>query len=189
MTRLALAAFLFAPLALAAQTTTTSAPSTPDHHDSGEMPMKPRVPASHSVSVTFEGHQTTFTMDDLMKLPQVTIHVHNEHRGNIEETYTGPLLSTVLERAGLKASRETQPLILHASIIATATDHYFVLYSAAEVEPMFSSNQVIVAIMKGNMLPDEEGGLIQLVNTADTRPARWIQGLTNINVMSVTQAQ
>jgi hypothetical protein len=150
------------------------------------MPMKPPVPPSKSLTVSFEGHTTVFTVEQLLKMPQVTVHVKNEHRGGIEETYIGPLLADVLAASGLKASRETQPLILHSSIIATGTDHYFVLYSAAEVEPMFSTGQVIVALMKGNMLPDDEGGVIQLINSTDARPARWVHGLANINVMSLS---
>lgn len=145
---------------------------------------KPPVPASHFLNVTFEGKTITLKVEDLLNLPQVTLHVHNAHR-NTEETYSGPLLSDVLARAGLHASRETQPLILHSSIIATGTDHYFVLYSAAEVEPMFSKGQVIVAVMKSG-LPDTEGGLIQIINTSDAKPARWVHGLDNINVMSIS---
>jgi len=149
------------------------------------MPAKPPVPPSKSVNVTFQGRVTTFTVEDLLKLPQVTVHVHNAHR-NTDESYTGPLLADVLAAAGLKASRETEPLILHSSVVATGTDHYFVVYSAAEVEPSFSTGQVIVAIMKAG-LPDTEGGAIELVNTLDAKPARWLHGLTDLNVMSLTQ--
>lgn len=178
--RLLAAVLAFGTLSLAAQS------SAPMQHSDDAMPMKPPVPASKSLTVTFEGHTTTFSVDDLMKMKPVTVHVKNEHRGGIEESYTGPLLSDVLAAAGLKASRETQPLILHSSIVATGTDHYFVLYSAAEVEPMFSTGQVIVAVMKGDMLPNTEGGTIQLVNSTDTRPARWVHGLANLNVMSLS---
>lgn len=144
---------------------------------------KPPVPPSHSLNVTFQGRVRTFKVDDLLALPQVTVHVHNAHR-NTDENYTGPLLADVLAKAGLVASKETEPLILHSSVIATGTDHYFVLYSAAEVEPMFSRGQVIVAVMKSG-LPDAEGGTIQLINTDGARPARWVHGLADINVMSV----
>jgi hypothetical protein len=174
---LALAVAL-APLGLAAQN------PAPYYNDGVvHMQNKPPVPPSHSLNVTFEGRTTTLKVEDLLALPQVTVHVHNAHR-NTDETYSGPLLSDVLSRAGLTASRETEPLILHSSIIATGTDHYFVLYSAAEVEPMFSKGQVIIAVMKSG-LPDKEGGLIQLINTGGAKPARWVHGLTDLNVMSI----
>ena len=145
---------------------------------------KPPVPPSRSLNITFQNHTITLKIDDLLALPQVTLHVHNAHR-NTDETYTGPLLSDVLAKAGLVASKETEPLILHSSVIATGTDHYFVLYSAAEVEPMFSRSQVIVAVMKSS-LPDTEGGNIQLINKDGAKPARWVHGLSDINVMSVS---
>jgi hypothetical protein len=177
----AVALFLaLAPLSLIAQ--------APEHHsgdhDAAAMPMKPPVPPSHFLNVNFEGKTITLKVEDLLALPQVTVHVHNAHR-NTDETYTGPLLSDVLARAGLVAGRETEPLILHSSVIATGTDHYFVLYSAAEVEPMFSKGQVIVAVMKAG-LPDTEGGMIQLINTDGAKPARWVHGLTDVNVLSIS---
>jgi len=148
---------------------------------------KAPVPPSKFLNVTFQGRVTTMKVDDLLALPQVTVHVHNVHR-NTDETYTGPLLADVLARAGLMANKETEPLVLHSSVIATGTDHYFVLYSAAEVEPMFSRSQVIVAVMKSG-LPNTEGGMIQLINTDGARPARWVHGLTDINVMSISPTQ
>lgn len=179
MKLLAVAVFAAAlvPLTSAAQT------PAPAAGDAGMEHMKPAVPPSRSVNVTFEGRTITLTVEDLLNLPQVTVHVHNAHR-NADESYTGPLLSDVLARVGLKASRETEPLMLHSSVIATGSDHYFVLYSVAEVEPAFSTGQVIVAVMKAG-LPDTEGGLIQLVNTVDVKPARWLHGLADLNIVSV----
>ena len=144
---------------------------------------KPSVPPSKSINVTFEGKTIVVTVDDLLNLPQVTVHVHNTH-SDTEETYSGPFLADVLARVGLKASRETEPLILHSNLIATGTDHYFVVYSVAEVEPSFSTGQVIVAVMKSG-LPNTEGGIIELINTVDAKPARWVHGLADLNVMSV----
>jgi hypothetical protein len=143
---------------------------------------QPPIPPSKSLSVNFEGKTITLSLTDLVNMPQVTVHVHNH--GNTDETYSGPLLSDVLERIGLKASRETQPLILHSTIVATGTDHYFVLYSGAEVQPSFSTGKVIVAVMKSG-LPDTEGGLIQLVNTNDAKPARWVHSVTTLSVMTL----
>ena len=176
--RLAAALFLVLTPTLLAQNAPMAAGT--DH-------AKAPVPPSHSLNVTFQGRLTTLKVDDLLNLPQVTVHVHNAHR-DTDETYSGPLLSDVLAKAGLVANKETEPLILHSSIIATGTDHYFVLYSAAEAEPMFTSSQVIVAVMKSG-LPNTEGGNFQLINTNAARPARWVHGLSDINVMTVAPTQ
>ena len=161
-----------------------SAPSGGHLNDGVAHMDKAPVPPSKSVNITVAGRLTTLTLDDLLALPQTTVHVHNAH-ANADEDYTGPLLSLVLERAGLIASKETEPLILHSALVATGTDHYVVLYSAAEVEPTFSKSQVIVAVMKSG-LPDRAGGLIQLINTDGAKPARWVHGLANLNVVSMT---
>ncbi len=178
------AALLLAPSVMNAQKT-----CMPMHADHGSSMMdmhhdKPPVPPSKSLSVTFEGHSLTFSIQDLLSMPQTTVHVHNAHRST-DETYSGPLLAGILDKVGLHATREFEPMILHSNIVATATDHYFVMYSAAEVEPSFSTGKVIVAVMKAD-LPDTEGGLIQLINTTDARPARWVHGLSQINVTSMT---
>ena len=188
---LAAALFVLAPASLFAQTDAmppeTKAPASTGQAPQS-MPMKAPVPPSHSVTITFQGRSTVLKIEDLIALPQVTVHVHNEHR-NADEDYTGPLLSDVLAKAGLTATKETQPLILHSTVVATGTDHYYVIYSCTEVEPAFSHGQVIVAITKNNGLPNTEGGAIELVNTTDTKPARWLHGLTQLNIMSLTQNQ
>ncbi len=142
------------------------------------------VPPSRSVALEFEGKSMSVSVEDLLNMPQVTIQVKNVHRGGVEATYTGPLLSNVLEKIGLKATRETQALILHSVIVATGMDHYYVLYSAAEVEPRFSNGTVIVAVMKSG-LPNSAGGDIELINTEGAKPARWVHGLMGISVMSL----
>ena len=183
MKRILFAAVLAAlPCTVYAQT--AEAPHDHDatamHHD------KPPVPPSRSLTVSFQGHAVTLSVEELLNLPQTTVHVHNAHR-NTDEDYTGPLVADVLAKAGLIASKETEPLILHAALIATGTDKYFVLYSVAEVEPMFATGKVIVAVMKAN-LPNTDGGTIQLINTADAKPARWVHGLASLTVSSIAPA-
>ena len=177
----ATAALLLLPVTVRAQQALQSAPA--QHADADMHHDKPPVPPSKTLVVSFEGRSITMSVEDLLKMPQTTVHVHNAHR-NTDESYTGPLLADVLDKVGLHGTREFEPIILHSSIVATGTDHYFVLYSAAEVQPGFSNGKVIIAVMKAD-LPNTEGGLIQLVNTSDAKPARWVHGLANLNVMSI----
>jgi hypothetical protein len=174
--------FVLSPVGLCAHAQTDAMPQ--ETKAPMAEPAKPPVPPSRAVDLTFEGKDVSVSVGELLNMPQETVHVHNAHRGGVEETYSGPLLSTVLERIGLKASREMQPLILHSVIVATGTDHYYVLYSGAEVQPTFSTSKVIVAVMKAG-LPNTEGGNIELVNTDDAKPARWVHGLMGIAVMSL----
>jgi hypothetical protein len=145
--------------------------------------VKPAVKESKFVSITFRGATTTLTLTDLTKLPQVTITAKDGHTGK-DVTFTGPLVSDVLAKAGLVESEDTHQLILHSSVIATGADGYFVLYSGAELSQMFARSKAIVAIMRYE-LPNTEGGLIQIVNPNDAKPARWVHGLASLNVMSI----
>ena len=162
-----LAAILFAitPLALAAQTAMS-------------MPAKPPVAPSTSLTITFNGSTTTFSIADLKALPQQTISAMDGHTGKTV-TFTGPLATDVLAKAGLIPGEKTHALILHSYVTATGTDGYFVVYSGAELEPMFTSGKVIVALTADGS-PDASG--LQLVNPLDVKPARWVHGLTSLIV-------
>lgn len=164
--------------ALLAQSSTQNAPMDDSMHMN-----KPPVPPSHSLNVGFGGHVVRLTTEDLLKMPQTTVHVHNMHT-SADETYSGPLLSEVLGRAGLAFSKDTEATILHSAVIATGTDRYYALFSAAELMPQFSRSQAIVAVMK-NGLPDTTGGLIQVINTDGARPSRWVHGLQDLNVITL----
>jgi len=173
------AALLFSPLALAAQEHEPG--GTPEMR--AQMAAKPPVPSSHALALVNGTQTKTLTVADLAKLPQVTVHVHNAHR-NTDEDYTGPLVSDVLALVGLAPTHENESTILRSYVVATATDHYYVVYSAAEMEPGFSNSKVIVAISKAGGA-NTEGGDIQLINTDGAKPARWIHGLITLTTISV----
>jgi len=183
-------ALLLASLPLAAQTDAMPPESKAPPAQQGDMSgmkteVKPAVKESKFLSITFRGATTTLTLTDLVKLPQATIHVHDAHT-NQDVTFTGPLVSDVLARAGLTPSDDNHQLILHSTVIATGADGYYVVYSGAELEQMFSGAKAIIAVMRFE-LPNTEGGLIQIVNTADVKPARWVHGLASLNMMSLSQ--
>jgi hypothetical protein len=180
------ALLLLTPIPLVAQTDAmppeTKAAAQGMQHDTPGHVM-PAVKPSKTLTVSFRGVATALTLTDLVNLPQVTITVRDGHTGK-DVTFTGPLVSDVLAKAGLVGSEETHQLILHSTVVATGADGYYVIYSAAELEPRFAGAKSIIAVMRGE-LPNTEGGLIQLVNSTDTKPARWVHGLSNLNVMTL----
>ena len=186
LTTLAAALLLATPLTLAAQTDAMP-PETHAPHQDTPGHVTPAVKESKTLTISFRGVATQLTLTDLVNLPQVTITVRDGHTGK-DVTYTGPLVSDVLARAGLVPSDDTHQLILHSTVVATGADGYYVIYSAAELEPSFAGTKSIIAVMRGE-LPNTEGGLIQIVNSTDTKPARWVHGLANLNVMSLAASK
>jgi hypothetical protein len=178
--------FLFAFLMSCLTAATGLAQTGPAHGagDASSAVKVPVLPQSNTIDVSYLGKVTKVTMEDLRKLPQTTLNVHNASK-NIDESYTGPLLANVLGLAGLKASVDTEWAMLHSSLIATGKFNYFVVYSVPEVEPSYSTRQIIVAISKSGQ-PNTEGGVIELVNTLDSNPIRWVHGLTDLTVIRQT---
>jgi hypothetical protein len=151
-------------------------------------PEQNAAPHSHtmgapSTSLTINtgaGAPLILTLADLKALPQQTLTVHNAHQ-NADETYSGPLLSDVLAKAGIVLTEKTEHPMLHQYLIATGTDKYWVLYSLAEVHPGLHKAKVIVAIARSGQ-PLTTAGKFELINDLDVKPARWVHNVMSIDV-------
>ncbi len=179
------------PIAMTAHTQTDAMPpetkATAQHDGMMAGQVKPDVKPSNTLTVVYRGASTVLSVGDLMKLPQVKVTVRDGHTNNDVE-FSGPLVSDVLATGGLVASPETHSLILHSTLVATGADGFYALYSCGEVEPGFSSAKPIIAIMRFD-LPNTEGGIIQIVDPQDVKPARWVHGLTTLSVMTLAQSK
>ena len=178
---LLLAAFCVSGILLPAQ---TPAPASADgatmHHDHAPAPL------STALTVHVGEMALTLSLADLRALPQTTVAVFNEHNKQ-NESFSGPLVSEVLTKAGLALSEKTQRAVLDSYIIATGTDGYFVLFSGTEVQPGLHKAQSIVAIAQSGA-PLTRTGAFQLIDTVDTKPARWVRNLTSLTVVPVPAA-
>lgn len=138
---------------------------------------------STSLTLTIDGKATTLTPTELQAMPQKTITVHNPHT-KMDESYTGVELSDLLAKYGLALDKTTQHRILHSYLRVEGTDHYFVLYSAAEVEGEIHNGNVVVATgMNGKGLGED--GAIKLVASQDKKPMRWVRNVTKITLVTV----
>jgi hypothetical protein len=148
--------------------------STPPHtHTMG-------TPSTTLTITTETGQPLILKLADLQALPQQTITAHNAH-SKADETYTGPLLSDVLAKAGIVLTEKTEHPMLHQYVIATGTDKYWVLYSLAEVQPGLHTAKVIVAIARSGQ-PLTTSGQFELIDDTDVKPARWVHNVTTIAV-------
>jgi hypothetical protein len=143
---------------------------------------KPAAPLSTSLTLTVDGKTTKFSLADLKTMPQKTVKVHNEHN-NMDETYSGVLVSDLLAKADFVVNKTNHDKIIRSYIKAMGTDKYWVVYAAIEVEPSEHAGDVIVASsMDGKGLGAD--GNLKLISTEDKKPQRWVRNLTAITLKS-----
>lgn len=139
------------------------------------------APISTSLVVAVDGKPVTYRLADLQAMPQKTITVKNGH-SQADETYTGVAVSDLLAKGGV--SMETLKRVYHSYIKAEGTDHYWVLYSASEVQSGLRQSEAIVALtLDGKPLTTD--GQFKIVETGEKRPARWVRNLMSLTVVTV----
>lgn len=186
--RLLLTALLMAsarPATLSAQTPVDTASQSPMGDSVGHAEKPARLSAT--LKITVPGHPAvSLSLADLQALPQVTVAVTNAHT-KANETYAGPMVAEVLAKAGLVLSAATQHVLLDSYVVAAGTDGYFVIFSAAELEPGLHKAHAIVALTQSGE-PLTQAGAFQLIEPGDTKPARWVRNLNSLAVKPVTTA-
>ena len=150
-----------------------------------EMPAAGHVRAEQSTSltITVNGVSQQLSPAELAAMPQTTVRVRNAHT-NVDESYTGVLVSDLLAKAGLTLTPKTQGQILRSYLRAQGTDFYFVLYSGAELQSMLHDATVIVALHRNNADLGEDGRF-KLIATSEKKPARWVRSLVSLTLITV----
>jgi len=107
------------------------------------------------------------------------------HHDDKEETYEGVAVQELLRRAGVPQNEKLRGSAMATYVLAEATDGYTVQYSLAELDSDFQDSEVIVAdTMNGSPLGQKQGPS-KMVAPHDKRPARWIQMLQSLTVVTV----
>jgi DMSO/TMAO reductase YedYZ molybdopterin-dependent catalytic subunit len=121
---------------------------------------------------------------ELKTMPRTTVTVTEEGR---EIKYEGVLVGELLKRAGAPVGRDLSGKAVASYVRASAKDGYQVVFSLAELDPGFTSNDIIVAdTIDGKPLFDYQGPL-RIVAPHDKRGARSIRMLQRIEVVRLVK--
>jgi DMSO/TMAO reductase YedYZ molybdopterin-dependent catalytic subunit len=121
---------------------------------------------------------------ELKSMPRTTVTVSEEGR---EIKYEGVLVGELLKRAGAPVGRDLSGKAVATYVRASAKDGYQVVFSLAELDPGFTSNEIIVAdTIDGKPLFDYQGPL-RIVAPHDKRGARSIRMLQRIEVVRLVK--
>jgi len=150
----------------------TSMPFLAEAQSSGEQP-----------SVKISGEVTTplaITSADLQKFGQVS--VTRKDRDAKDHTYSGALLSAILQKAGVTMAEQLKGENLSKYLWVEASDGYQVVFALAELDKSFTDRLIILADkMDGKPLPAGDGPF-RIIVQDEKKPARCIKQVTSMRV-------
>ncbi len=122
----------------------------------------------------------TLTPADLKALPRTRVEVKEDARTLV---YEGVLVGELLKRAGAPAGSEMRGNAVASYVLASANDGYQAVFSLAELDPGFTSNDIIVAdTVDGKPLFDYQGPF-RIVAPKDLRGARSMRMLERLELV------
>lgn len=143
----------------------------------------PMVLAQSAPSIEVTGavkQELRLTAADLSAMPRATVETKSD---GVTVNYQGVWLREVLNKAGVPGGTELRGKALSGYLIAEAQDGYQVVFSLAELDPMFVGNPVLLAdAADGKPLPGAQGPF-RLVAPKEGRGARSVRMLTKIEVV------
>jgi DMSO/TMAO reductase YedYZ molybdopterin-dependent catalytic subunit len=127
-------------------------------------------------------HSRTWTAAELQALPATTLPVTfaTEH-GTQQGRWTGVLLWTLLDQAGIAVDSKVHNAVLQHTILITGRDGYAVALSVGELSPAFGADPALIAYARdGASLPAVEG--LRLVVPGDKAGGRAVRDVVRIDV-------
>ena len=143
-----------------------------------------QAPAATTATLTIAGDvgkTLALSSDELKSMPRSRVEVKTED--GTTNIYEGVFVGELLKRAGAPVGAELRGNAVASYIVASASDGYQVVFSLAELDPAFTSNDIMVAdTVDGKPLFAYQGAF-RIVAPKDLRGARSIRMLQRIEVV------
>ncbi len=120
---------------------------------------------------------------DIAALGEQTVNVTDE-KGN-RVSYTGVPVAVILAQAGAPLGKDLRGPNMALGVVAKASDGYQVLFPLTQFDPAFSDRAVLLVDRRDGKPLDAREGPLRLVVPGDTRHARWVRGITRLDVVRV----
>jgi hypothetical protein len=94
-------------------------------------------------------------------------------------------VSEILKKAGVPLGKELKGPNMALGVVARAPDGYRVLFALTEFDGAFSNRTILLADRRDGKQLDSREGPLRFVVPGDKRHARWIRGVTTLEVLKV----
>ena len=126
------------------------------------------------------GTPLSLAPSELKSLPRTRVEVKSNGR---TLSYEGVLLGEILKHAGAPLGTEPGGDAVATYVVASASDNYKVVFSLTEVDPAFTTNDIIVADTSDGKPLSGDKGAFRIVAPKDGREARWIRMLERLEIV------
>jgi len=124
------------------------------------------------------------TLAELKAIPTVKI-TATDHDGKTA-VYEGVSLHEILRRAGVPQGESLRGTALQLCVVVKAADNYKVVFSLAELDPLFTDKQVLLAYRRDGAELDAASGPLRLVIPDEKRQARWVRQIKDLEIIQVS---
>ena len=126
------------------------------------------------------------TLAELESMPAQTVSVKDPDGSTA--SYKGVLLHAVLARAGIPEGQSLRGLAMQLCVLVKATDGYKVAFSLAELDPLFGTENVLLAYRRDGKELDVKSGPLRLVVPSDKHQGRWVREVTGLEIIRLANA-
>jgi hypothetical protein len=137
------------------------------------------APASVTIRRT-DGTTGVLTIAQIAALPHSTI--STSMRG-VNAQFSGVPLTALLTAAAIAPVDSLTGLRLRVVVLVSGVDGYKVAFSMAELDRTIGRRQVLVADKQDGQPIRAGDGPLRLIVPEDGRPARWVRGITTIDLV------
>ena len=124
------------------------------------------------------------TVDELKAMPVTKVSV-KDHDGS-SAVYEGVPLHEILKKAGAPEAESLRGRAFELCVVVKAADNYKVVFSLAELDPLFNDKQVLLAFRQNGEALGAKAGPLRLVIPEEKRQARWVRQVTEIEIVRVS---
>ena len=128
----------------------------------------------------------TLTLAELQALPPVTQTVQYTASGQPQtRTYTGALLWTLIDGAGVKTDASRNNDLLNFYVVARGADDYRGVFSLGELSPNFGNRESLIAYaetVNGQSGALTSDGPLRVTSPGDVRGGRYVSELVEVSV-------
>src|ERR1700744_5612231 len=134
-------------------------------------------------SVKITGEVTTpldIKLTDLAQYPQTD--VTRKDRDGKDHTYSGVILSAILQKAGVTLGKDLRGENLTKYVLVEASDGYQVTFALAELDKDFTDRTIILASQVDGAPLAAGDGPFRIIVQDEKKPARCIKMVTAIKI-------